>query len=148
MKSFTSFAQRVALIQSFSVQNFKMIWQLTNILWQSNNSRNYGDPFCVYNMFTITYAWKKNNHPIILKGKIHLFSSISATNTDKTTQLLMGNLLDLHFDSEYKNFIIFSPARSLSDFEDCHDPLMHRMRADRANQCWALSSMWPDSTRE
>ena len=31
---------------------------------------------------------------------------ISATSIDKTTQLLMDNMQDLHFDNEYKIFAI------------------------------------------
>ena len=46
VESFSNFqvAQNSALIQPYSVQNFKMIWQLTNKLRQSNISLDYGDP--------------------------------------------------------------------------------------------------------
>ena len=32
------------------------------------------DSFCVYHVVIFTYAWKKNNHPFILTGKILLFA--------------------------------------------------------------------------
>ena len=49
---------------------------------------------------------RKTNTNLFWQVKFICFHLISATSIDKTTQLLMDNRQDLHFDNEYKIFAI------------------------------------------
>ena len=49
---------------------------------------------------------RKTNTNLFWQVKFICFHLISATSIDKTTQLLMDNRQDLHFDNEYKFFAI------------------------------------------
>ena len=49
---------------------------------------------------------RKTNTNLFWQVKFICFHLISATSIDKTTQLLMDNRLDSHFDNEYKFFAI------------------------------------------
>ena len=81
--------------------------------------------FIIHFRVYVYRKWRHDMHvnvhnylPVCMKGKQTLiyfdfwqvkfirFHLISATSVDKTTQLLMDNRQDIHFDKEYKSFAI------------------------------------------
>ena len=89
---------------------------------------------------------RKTNTNLFWQVKFICFHLISATSIDKTTQLLMDNRQDLHFDNEYKFFAnkIFQLKQKFSRFPIplcvsttdtlCHGIIVRFYRAELCKQ--------------